>query len=353
MKKVVVGMSGGVDSSVAALLLKEAGYHVIGITLKLSSIEACSSDIQVCCSPQDVKDAKKVATYLGIEHYTIDWEDLFKEKVIRPFLEGYKKGLTPNPCSICNREVKTGKLAKYAKVVFGADFFSTGHYIRKVDYKGYPLLARGKDPKKDQSYFMALVEPDIIPILLFPLGEKTKEEVRRIAAEHNLPVSSKKDSFEICFTAGKTPGEYIRQVNAFNVEGGDIITTSGQKVGKHTGLVDYTIGQRRGIGVSLGKPVYVIDKDINKNQLIVGSKDELLTDTAKAKNFNFHLPINLWEKDLYVQGRYKQKPIKIKDFSYKDGILTVQFEEPQLKFAPGQILAVYKDDILLGGGEII
>ena len=353
MKKVVVGMSGGVDSSVAALLLKEAGYEVIGITLKLSSIEACSSDVQVCCSPQDVKDAKKVATYLGIQHYTVDWEDIFKEKVIAPFLEGYKAGLTPNPCSICNRDVKTGRLARYARLVLGADYFATGHYIKKVDYKGFQLLARGKDIKKDQSYFMALVESEVIPWLLFPLGDLTKEEVRKIAAKHNLPVSTKKDSFEICFTAGKTPEEYIRQVKAFDLKEGEILTTDRKVVGKHKGLVDYTIGQRRGIGVSLGKPVYVIDKDVEKNQLIVGTKEELLTETAKAKNFNFHLPLDYWEGDLYVQGRYKQKPIKVKDYSYKDGILTVKFENPQLKFAPGQILAVYKDDILLGGGEIV
>jgi len=351
--KIAIGMSGGVDSSVSALLLKEKGYEVTGITLKLSSVESCSSDMQVCCSPQDIKDARKVATFLGIPHYTVDWENLFKEKVIKPFVEGYKKALTPNPCSICNREIKTERLVKYTRLVLGVDKFATGHYIKKTVYKGYPLLKRGRDVKKDQSYFLSLISSNIIEFLEFPLGDLTKEETRQIAKQHSLPVSSKKDSFEICFTMGKTPGEYIQENRLFEVKKGDIILSSGKKLGKHKGLIHYTIGQRRGIGVSYGKPLYVIDKQEETNTLIVGTKDELLTDTVKAKNFNFHLPIQHWDTEIFVQGRYKQKPIKIKDFSYKDGVLTVKLTEKAPRFAPGQILAVYKGDILIGGGEII
>ena len=351
--KIAVGMSGGVDSSVSALLLKEKGNEVIGITLKLSSVDNCDLETQVCCSPQDVKDAKKVATFLGIEHYTIDWESLFKQKVINPFIEAYKLALTPNPCSICNREVKTERLAKFVKEFLDADKLATGHYIRKSIYKGYYLLKRGKDKTKDQSYFLALISKDILPALEFPLGELTKEEVRKIAKKYNLPVSEKKDSFEICFTLGKSPAEFIEENNFFEIEEGSIIHVSGKKLGKHKGLIHYTIGQRRGIGVSYGKPLYVIDKDFEKNLLIVGEKEDLLTDTVKAKDFNFHLPVELWEGDLFVQGRYKQKPIKIKDFEFKDGLLTVKFEEKAPKFASGQILAVYKDDMLLGGGIIV
>ncbi len=351
--KIAIGMSGGVDSSVSALLLKEKGYEVIGLTLKLSTIENCDLEAQVCCSPQDVKDAKKVASILGIEHYTIDWENLFKQKVIKPFIESYKLALTPNPCSICNREIKTERLARYAVEILGVDKLATGHYIKKSKIKEYELLSRGKDSKKDQSYFLALISREIIPYLEFPLGNFTKEEVREIAEKHKLPVFEKKDSFEICFTLGKSPAEYIEENRFFEVKEGDIIHTSGKKLGKHKGLIHYTIGQRKGIGVSYGKPLYVIDKDFERNLLIVGEKEALLTETVKAKDFNFHLPIEHWEGSLFVQGRYKQKPIKVKDFSFEDGILTVKLEEKAPKFASGQILAVYKDDVLLGGGIIV
>ncbi|EDP73443.1 tRNA 2-thiouridine(34) synthase MnmA [Hydrogenivirga sp. 128-5-R1-1] len=350
--KVAVGMSGGVDSSVAALLLKEKGYDVTGITLKLSSIEN-SCDIQVCCSPQDVKDAEKVASFLGIEHYTIDWEKDFKNKVIDYFVNELKEGKTPNPCSVCNREIKTGRLYKYVNLVFGADFLATGHYIKTVEINGQKLIKRGKDLKKDQSYFMALVEKEVLNGLLFPLGDFTKEEVRKIAEKYGLPVSQKKDSFEICFTAGKTPAEYIEENKIFELQKGDIIHISGKKLGKHRGLAHYTIGQRRGLGVRWHKPLYVIDKNVENNTVIVAEDNYLLTDTVKAEDFNFHLPIEKWEGNLNVQGRYRQKPVEVEDFSYKNGILEIKLKQPQVKFASGQILAVYKDDILLGGGIIV
>ncbi len=347
-KKVAVGLSGGVDSSVSALLLKEKGFDVVGVTLKLSST-VCSADIQVCCSPEDVKDAKKVASILGIEHYVIDWEDIFKEKVIRYFVDEYRKGLTPNPCSICNREVKTGLLAKYVHTILGADYFATGHYIRKENN----VLLRGIDKKKDQSYFMALVEKEVIPLLLFPLGEKTKEETRSIAKKYNLPVFKKKDSFEICFTAGKTPGEYIRDINAFSIKEGDIVHINGEVIGKHKGLPFYTIGQRRGLGIRWKEPLYVIEKRADTNTLIVGEKRYLLTENVRARYINYHVSPDRWNiKRLYVQGRYKQKPIKVKDIKIDKEYLEVIFQEPQPKFAPGQILALYEDDKLLGGGII-
>jgi len=349
--KVAVGMSGGVDSSVAALLLKEKGYDVIGITLKLSSIESCN-DVQICCSPQDVKDAKKVASYLGIPHFTVDWEVDFNKKVINYFVNQLKEGKTPNPCSICNRDIKTGKLYKYSKLVLNADYLATGHYINTVEINGQKLIKRGKDTNKDQSYFMALVEKEVINGLMFPLGELTKEEVRKIAEKYKIPVSAKKDSFEICFTAGKSPAEYIEENKIFDIKKGDIIHISGKKLGKHKGLAHYTIGQRRGLGVRWDKPLYVVDKNVENNTIVVAENEHLLSDTVETIDFNFHLPIEKWEGNLKVQGRYRQKPVEIEDFSYKDGHLKVKFKQPQIKFAAGQILAVYKDDILLGGGII-
>ncbi len=351
-KKVAVGLSGGVDSSVAALLLKEKGYEVIGVTLKLSSIE-CNTDIQVCCSPEDVKDAKRVATFLGIEHYVIDWEEIFREKVINYFIEEYKKGKTPNPCSICNREVKTGLLARYVKIVLGADFLATGHYIRKTQIENYPLLKRGIDTKKDQSYFMALVDRDIIPSLMFPLGEMRKEETRKIAKDYKIPVSQKKDSFEICFTAGRSPGEYISENKFFDIKKGKIVHISGKKLGEHKGLPFYTVGQRRGLGIRWKEPLYVLDKDEKNNTLIVGEKEHLLTDKVSARELNIHLPVEKWNVEkLYVQGRYKQKPIKVKDFDIRADKVDIKLEDFHPKFAQGQVLAIYQDDTLLGGGII-
>jgi tRNA-specific 2-thiouridylase len=352
--KVAVGMSGGVDSSVAALLLKEKGYDVVGITLKLSGI-VCSNDIQICCSPQDIKDAKKVASYLGIEHYVIDWEDIFKEKVIKYFVEDYKKGKTPNPCCICNREIKTGRLARFVNKVLGAEKFATGHYIKLENHPNYGrVIKRGSDIKKDQSYFMALLERDVLDLLIFPLSEMKKEEVRKIAEEYKIPVSEKKESFEICFTAGKTPAEYLFDNKLIEFESGDIVHIKGKILGKHKGLPFYTIGQRRGLGVRWKEPLYVVDKNADENVIVVGERDKLLTDSVRSENFNFLVPPEKWNKDnLYVQGRYRQKSVKIKNLEINGNKLTAYFEKPEERFATGQILAVYDNDVLLGGGIII
>ncbi len=352
MKRIAVGLSGGVDSSVAALLLKEKGYEVIGITLKLSSVDSCNPDIQVCCSTKDILDAKRVASYLGIQHFVVDWQDLFKGKVIDYFVEEYKKGKTPNPCSICNKEVKTGRLAQYAKLVLNTDFFATGHYINLENTAYGKIIKRGNDPKKDQSYFLALIPKETLKLLEFPLGSFTKEEVRKIAEKYKIPVSQKKESFEICFTAGKTPAEYLLENNLYDFREGDIIHISGKKLGKHKGLPNYTIGQRRGIGVSWNKPLYVLDKDEEKNVIVVGEDKDILTDTIRAKDFNFFISVENW-KNISVQGRYKQKPDKVKEFKFENGILEIKLEKPNVKYAPGQILAVYEEDKLLGGGIIV
>lgn len=350
MKKVAVALSGGVDSSVSALLLKEKGYDVIGITLKMSSI-SCDTDVQVCCSPQDVKDAKKVAMHLGIEHYVLDWEEIFQKKVIDYFINEYRAGKTPNPCSICNREVKTGLLAKYVKEVLGADYLATGHYLGIGELEGNKVIKRGKDRKKDQSYFMALLEKEILDYLIFPLENKTKEEVRKIAKEYKIPVAQKSESFEICFTAGKTPGEYLS--NMYSIKTGDIVLKNGKKVGKHKGLPFYTIGQRRGLGVAWKEPLYVIDKDPEKNRIIVGTKEELLSEFVETENLNLFIPFEkLKNLNIQVQGRYKQKPVEIDKIEKKDSKYRFLFKKPQEKFAPGQVLAIYSGEYLLGGGII-
>ena len=349
MKKVVVGLSGGVDSSTAAFLLKKQGYEVVGISLKFTDIDSCELDTQVCCSDKDILDAKKVAEFLEIPHYVINWKDIFEKKVINYFIDGYKSGLTPNPCSICNREVKTGLFAKYVKSL-GFDYLATGHYIRTDTKYSQKVLKRGIDKNKDQSYFMALVEGEVVDSLIFPLGNLTKEEVRKIAEENKIPVSKKEESFEICFTKGKSPQEYFKSMNIKSQEG-EIVHISGKVLGKHKGIESYTVGQRKGLGVQWKEPLYVIEKDATNNRIIVGEKEYLFTDRVSAANVNFLVPIENWKK-IEVQGRYKQKPIKAKDFDFNNGILTVYFEEKVPKFAPGQILSIYEDDILLGGGII-
>jgi len=345
--KVVVGMSGGVDSSTTALLLKEAGYKVIGVTFILSNNkEDCFSD--------DIGDAKKVASYLGIEHRIVDLREVFKEKVIDYFINEYKRGLTPNPCSICNRDIKMGYMISYAIDGVGADKFATGHYARlEMDKNLGYTIKRGMDVKKDQSYFLALINKNILKHLMFPLGEYTKEEVRSIAKKHNLPVAEKGESFEICFTKGKSPSEYFKEKNLISEKGGDIVHISGKKLGRHKGLVNYTIGQRRGIGVRWNKPLYVLEKDAQNNRIVVAEREYLVTDKVEATDLNTLIDEKFWKRDkICIQGRYKQNCIKIKDFNIEKKDIYIEFNTPQEKFAPGQILAIYQEDILLGGGII-
>ena len=352
MKKVAVAMSGGVDSSAAALLLKEKGFDVIGITLKMSSI-SCDTGMQVCCSPEDVKDAKRVASYLGIEHYVLDWEEIFKKKVIDYFVDQYKKGKTPNPCSICNREVKTGLLAKYVREILGADLLATGHYLGTAQIEENKVIKRGKDRNKDQSYFMALLEKEVLDYLIFPLENLTKEETRKTAEKYKIPVAKKSESFEICFTAGKSPGEYLKETGLMPPLKGDILLKNGKKVGTHTGLANYTIGQRRGLGVAWKEPLYVVEKIPEENALIVGTKEDLLTEYVETEDLNLFIPEDkLHSLELTVQGRYRQKPVEIKSFEKVGNGYRFYFKEPQVRFASGQVLALYWGDKLLGGGII-
>lgn len=350
MKRVVVALSGGVDSSVSAFLLKSQGFDVVGITLKLSSVDSCDGGLQVCCSTKDILDARRVADFLGIPHFVLDWQDIFKEKVIDYFIREYLSGKTPNPCAICNRDVKTGLLGMYVKKVLKADFLATGHYIRTDYIAGKKVLVRGKDDEKDQSYFLSLLPRDVVEMLIFPVGEMSKSEVRKIAREEGIPVSEKKDSFEICFTAGKEPFQFLSEMGVY-APGGEVVHISGKVLGKHKGLPAYTVGQRRGISVAWKEPLYVLDKDISSNRLIVGEKEHLFAREVQAENINILLDLEYW-KDIKVQGRYRQKPIEVKQFSVEGDRIRVLLKEPNPRFAVGQVLAIYKDDILLGGGII-
>ncbi len=346
--RVAVGMSGGVDSSVCALLAKKSGYEVIGVTLRFHKEECLPYDKRLCCSPQDVKDAARVSNYLGIPHITLSWERIFEERVINYFIEESLSGKTPNPCAICNREVKTGFLAEYLNKVADIDKLITGHYAKIVEYKGKKLIQRARDVKRDQSYFLSLVKREHIDLLEFPLGDLTKEEVREIAKREGLPVWDKRDSQDVCFLMGKSPGEFLEE-RIGKREG--YFYFDGESVGKHKGFYHYTIGQRKGLGVALGFPVYVCGIDAKNNAVFLCREEELYRDWLLLESINFHLELELWEKPK-AQIRYRNEPVYVKDIQKTQEGYLITFEKPLRGITPGQVCAFYEDDILLGGGII-
>ncbi len=346
--RVAVGMSGGVDSSVCALLMKEAGHEVLGITLRFHQ-EVCHSDeLRVCCSPEDVKDAVRVSQHLGIPHLTLSWEALFEKRVVDYFLKESLEGKTPNPCAVCNREVKTGFLAEYLHKVADIDRLATGHYARIVEYKGRRLIARAKDQRRDQSYFLSLVRAEHLELLEFPLGERTKEEVRLIAKEKGLPVWDKRDSQDVCFLMGKEPGEFIEERIGLR-EG--YFYYEGKPVGKHRGFFHYTVGQRRGLGVALGFPVYVCGVDPEANAVYLCREEDLQRDWLILRDINFHLEPQLWQNPT-AQIRYRNKPVQVEDLQKTSHGYRVKLAEPLKGITPGQVCAFYEGDLLLGGGII-
>lgn len=350
--RVAVGMSGGVDSSVTALLLKEQGYEVIGVTLRFHTVEACEvgETHNVCCSPKDVQDAAKVAKRLGIPHIVFGWEEIFKSKVIDYFVKEYLKGRTPNPCAMCNREVKTGFFARYLKQVAEIDNLATGHYARLTKDKKYgPVIKRPKDKRRDQTYFLSLVKKEDLGLLMFPLGNLTKEEVREMAEKYGLEVAQKRDSQEVCFLMGKSPGEYLEEITGKRK--GIIKHISGKVLGEHEGFYRFTIGQRRGLGVSYGKPVYVIDIDPSTNTVVVGEEEYLYNDKLFVKDINFHVPLEKWQ-NVEAQIRYRHKPTPIESIEKRRGGYIVKFKDNVRGITPGQVIAFYDGDILLGGGII-
>lgn len=346
--RIAVGMSGGVDSSVCALLLKEEGHEVIGITLRFHR-EICEENHRICCSPQDVRDAVRVSQYLRIPHLTLSWEELFEKRVVVPFVEESLKGKTPNPCALCNREVKTGFLAEYLRKVADIDKLATGHYARMVEYKGRRLIGRARDGKKDQSYFLSLIKKEHLELLHFPLGEFTKERVRQLAKEKGLPVWDKRESQEVCFLAGKDPGQFIEgRVGAR--EG--YFYYQGKPVGKHRGFFHYTVGQRKGLGISLGFPVFVCAVDPQENGVYLCREEELYRDWLVVDSVNFHLEPEKWEKPK-VQTRYRSQEVELLDMQKSSEGYLLRLKEPIRGITPGQVCAFYEDDILLGGGLIV
>lgn len=369
-KKVLLGMSGGVDSSVSAILLQKQGYEVIGATMrlweenensnskKIIANNNCKETLENSENKQDnaVEDAKKVCEKLGIKHCVLDLRNEFRERVVNNFICTYMCAKTPNPCVECNKFMKFDAFFRAAKEL-GCEYIATGHYAKNFyskEFKQY-VLAKADATEKDQSYFLYGIHKEILPYVIFPLSEfKDKSEIRKIAEENNLEVAKKKDSQEVCFIPDNDYINFLKQYNGNVNKEGNIVLNNGKVVGKHTGLINYTVGQRRGLGISYKEPLYVIELNKEKNEVIVGTEKELYRNGLLANELNFLVDMNLAEKEIEIEAkiRYRSKPAKA-TLKIENNIAKVKFIEPQRAITPGQSVVFYLNDIVLGGGKIL
>ncbi|CCJ34640.1 tRNA 2-thiouridine(34) synthase MnmA [Caloramator australicus] len=351
---VVVGMSGGVDSSVAAYLLKEQGYNVIGITMTLVPKDVFYEEkVGGCCSISAVNDARRVADQLGIYYYVMNFREVFERKVINYFIDEYLAGRTPNPCIACNKYIKFDEFLRKANAL-GAKYVATGHYasIKYDDERKRYLLIRSRDVKKDQTYMLYNLTQHQLAHTLMPLGGYTKEQVRKIAEDIGLLVFNKPDSEEICFVPDNDYAGFIERRVPDKVEKGYFVDVNGNILGEHKGIVHYTIGQRKGLGLSLGRPVFVVDIIPEKNLVVIGDEREVFKDKLYAEDLNF-IPFDKLDGPMRVSAkiRYTAKEAKAIITPYKDGVM-VEFDEPQRAITKGQSVVFYDGDIVVGGGVI-
>ena len=354
MQTVVCGMSGGVDSSVAAVLLKEQGYNVVGVFMK--NWEETSDD-GACTAEEDYYDVKRVCTKIGIPYYTVNYSKEYYDKVFENFLEEYKKGRTPNPDVLCNREIKFGPFLEFAKKI-GADFIATGHYAKTEHKDGKTYLLKAKDLNKDQSYFLNQLSQSQLEKVLFPLCDIEKPKVREIAEKHGFINAKKKDSTGICFIGERNFRNFLK--NYLPIKEGDIVSVDGRNLGKHIGLAYYTIGQRKGLNIGgrndgNGKPYFVVKKDLENNRLIVsqGEEDCLFSSGLISYKINW-IPEkpNKTKFDCNAKFRYRQPDQAVNVEIFDDGKVKVLFKEKQRAVTPGQFVVFYDGDYCLGGGVI-
>jgi len=355
MSKIVVAMSGGVDSSVAAALLKEQGHEVSGMMLRLWSQPGKESE-NACCTLESVSLAEQVARQLGIPFRTVDAKQPFREIVVEYFLESHLRGETPNPCLMCNRHIRWGILLEEAQKL-GADYLATGHYVRTREKDGVIQLLRGVDKGKDQAYVLHVLNQAQLNRSLFPIGAYPKSEIRAMARRFNLPVAEKADSQDLCFLSGGDYRDFLREYAPESIQVGEIRNRKGEVLGKHQGLANYTIGQRKGLGISSPRPLYVLAKNQRENLLIVGEKAELGQKTMRVTNVNWISGVTPAEKfRAQVKIRYTAReawaeiePIHVELSSAE---VSVTFDEPLRDITPGQAAVFYDGEVCLGGGMI-
>ncbi|HVI07211.1 MAG TPA: tRNA 2-thiouridine(34) synthase MnmA [Candidatus Binatia bacterium] len=364
---IAVAMSGGVDSSTVAAMLRAEGRDVIGLTMqlwnqrRLAGREGMPEQVTGrCCSLDDVYDARRVAQHLGIPYYVVNHEERFERDVVRPFVAEYLSGRTPIPCSLCNNHLKFDQLLVVARQI-GADFVATGHYARVEldDVTGRWLLKRPADRSKDQTYFLFGLTQEQLSRTLFPLGGMTKPEVRELARQHGLALAEKPDSQEICFVPG---GDYKRFIDAYLAESGEalpdtageLVTTNGEVIGEHPGIHNFTVGQRKGLGVATGSPLYVIQINGAENKVVVGGDEHLYSRTLRAKRTNLISVDGLCEPmRVAVKIRHRHEPAAAVIEAIASDEIMVTFDQPQRAVTPGQAAVFYDGDVVVGGGWIV
>jgi tRNA-specific 2-thiouridylase len=356
--RVVAAMSGGVDSSVVAAMLAAGGYEVIGITLQLYDHGAAIQRKGACCAGQDIHDARNVADQIGIAHYVLDYESRFREQVMEDFADTYLSGATPVPCIRCNQSVKFADLLTTAKEL-GADCLATGHYIRRTDGPNGPQLHRAHDASRDQSWFLFATTSEQLDFLRFPLGDLPKTEVRALADGFDLPVAAKPDSQDICFVPEGSYAKVVESIRPGAGRGGDIVHLDGRVLGQHQGVIHYTIGQRRGLGVATGEPLYVVKIDAAARQVIVGDREALLTASLTLEELNWLGDETLEEAcaagaRVLARVRSTREPLPAR-LEMRGGVPSVRFDTPEEGVARGQACVLYDIDgqsRILGGGFI-